>query len=257
MSHRIFYTLWRRLWTSPGIYIAVILAALTMFSLKFGAQPLYPDIASQLNGSFAGNSGVFTFVLCILPAFPFAMVYTQDENSGMLWNWSIRAGIRGYARAYYLITVLSGFLVIVIGGVLFILLMVLSGSPFLIDGTGKYLDFGIFLIEENPVLFVVFQLVNGAMGGAIIAGLAAMIGAFIPNRFVVYAAPLVIYMLAVRLLGSHSLPYYLNVTNLLQGAFNAPTPFGALGIKLAYLVILGGTFGLLTLWKIERRQKNG
>lgn len=258
MKRAIFRPLWARLWASPRIYIALLCIVLATAPIRASVQELLVNNILGLYNQVRSGAGLFTFAVCILPAFSFSSVYAEDETNGVIPQWSIRCGIRRYAIAFYGISLLAGFLTVLLGFWCMFGFLTVCGVPLVGEvptGNGPY---KIFVERGQPLLYLLLSTIDSAIGGAVMAGLGALVGTYTRNRLAAAASPLMLYMLMVRLNAGFprsGIWRYLRISELVETA-TAPDPATGMLVKLLYLIILGGLFGVLTVRKIERRQQN-
>lgn len=254
MKRFIFLANFRRAFTEPNFYLTVLLTAVVLLPIAANTR-MYSNalegIVSVLNGS-----GVFSIVICMLPALPFAGSYAQDENSGMLNFWAIRSGTRAYAGSQYLFSVLMGFCATFAGMLLCFFCILAGGTPFWDGMSGDGGGYSVLLGEGKLVLYLFMNLTNLALSSAIMAGVAAWFGSLVPNRMAVLAAPLVLYILLLRLIPSGTVPPYLDPGSILQGEVTMATPWATLGVKALIALIICGILGFFAVMNIQRRQKH-
>lgn len=254
MKRSIFLANFRRAFTEPNFYLTVLLTAVVLLPIAANTRIYFSaleGIVSVLNGS-----GVFSIVICMLPALPFAGSYAQDENSGMLNFWTIRSGTRAYAGSQYLFSVLMGFCATFAGMLLCLLFLLMGGMPFWNGMSGDGGGYSVLLKEGKLILYLFMKLTNLALSSAIMAGVAAWFGSLVPNRMAVLAAPLVLYILLLRLIPSSTVPPYLSPTFILQLEVTMATPWATLGVKAFITLIICGILGFFAVMNIQRRQKH-
>ena len=237
----------------PNFVLAVTISLLALLLTSMRPNRLWIDAIGALYQTKINSSGVIFITMCIAPAIPLALTYAQDQNTRFLYFWTLRGGLRRSIRRHFQVAVLLGALVSGISDVLFIVGMLLRGYSL-----GGYQDGGdafLNLARDGHIFaFIVVILLNSMMTAAISAGWAALAAVVFCHPLSALVAPLVVYMLWLRMVPL-SVPVYFRATGVFSG-YTGGTVVGNLAIKLFSTLLLCGISQQLSVWIAERRQHN-
>ncbi|WP_062107424.1 hypothetical protein [Bacillus niameyensis] len=197
------------------------------------------------------GGGVFVIITGILPLFPFATTFASDWSNRASNFWIVRAGIGNYAISKVLASALSGFFVTALGMLIFILIMRIKLPLFTdIPGGGAYIP---LLEAEKPILYLVFYITHISLTSALFAVVALWVSAYLPNKFVAVAAPIVLYFISHRFTTGWEIPPYLRAIAIVEQTYDAGSPLRSLLLKLGIVAGLCLLLGLTTVLQIKRR----
>lgn len=249
----------RRAFCTPPLYAAT--GAVAILMLLEASALIHKSLDILTTFVFATTpSGGFTIVIyLIIPVIPFATHYAADHAAGAVPFWSVRCGIRRYARSQFSMAVFLGFCSVFFGFLLFILVL------FIALPTAAYTDngnmYGSFLDNGQLALYMLFNSMHAGLSGAVVAGFAAWFGTVTPNRLAILAAPNVCYMLLGRLSSVRGIPAWLRISTLIDGGVRV-APDSDLSwlwsflCKLAVVLVICVPLCLAAEYNAKRRQKN-
>ncbi|GAE29747.1 hypothetical protein [Halalkalibacter hemicellulosilyticus] len=228
--------------------------ALAMFIVSFGFIQPGQNVMQLLSLALGGTTGILMLTLGTLPILPFAISYATDWEQKVTSFWMIRSGVFQYALNKCLISAVSAFLVTSLGIALFIGIMstwlpVLSID----DGIGAYHT---FLVDGKLVLYFFFHITHFSLSSVIFAIIALWVSTMIPNKFVALATPVVLYFVAHRLTTTLDIPVYLKALTIVEGYYDAGSPFLSLSIKLATVMAITLLLSYLSIRNIKRRAQH-
>ena len=241
----------------PNFALAVAGSLIVLLSISFSSNNFADSVIELFNTSKSNVASLMLVTLCLFPALPLSLTYAQDHETRFLYFWTLRGGLRRSIRRHFQIAVLLGALVSGLSDLLFVGILLLRGIPLTSPGVPP--SGGIFpepLAQGNIPLFFAVSILFSMLSAAIAAGWAALAAAAFCHPLSALAAPLVIYILWLRLVPD-SAPFYLRIYYIFSGY---PTEEYALSvrmlIKFATTLLLCGVNQLLTVWIAERRQRN-
>ena len=197
------------------------------------------------------GGGIFVLITGILPLFPFATSFATEWNNRATNFWMVRTGVRNYSVSKVLASGISGFLTTAIGLVVFTLLMRIRLPLFVQSSTGDPYEY--LLLVEMPISYLFFHITHISLTAALFAVIALWVSTYLPNKFVVLAAPLVLYFIVHRFTTQLDIPEYLKAMNIVEGMYNAGSPIATLLIKLGTVFIFCLLMGYGTVRQIRRR----
>lgn len=204
-----------------------------------------------LFGHALTGSGSNLFILCIAPIMPYGMAFASDAEDKVLPFWLIRAGTVKYAACKFIAAVIGGFFAVSVGIFIFLLGMSFFFPLFL--GTVPGDSYGILLTRNRTVSYLFFVTIHSALSGALFAGAAIAVSAFIPNKFTVLAAPIVVYFVLMRLTTHAAIPAFLKADFLVQGIYPDVSPLTAFLYKLIPIAFVLCVFLRITIKRIKKR----
>ena len=237
----------------PNFALAVLAGLTALLLTAMRPNRLWDDALGALCQTKTNSTGVVFFTLCIVPAIPLALTYAQDVQTRFFYFCSLRGGLRRCVRCHFQIAVLLGALTSGISDALFVIVMLLRGFPL----GGTYPDGGdafFELIRSHILLYFAAILLNSMLSAAITAGWAALAAAGFCHPLSGLAAPLIVYMLWLRVVPS-SAPTYFRATGVFSG-YSGGTAVGNLLIKLVTTVLFCAVSQTLTVRIVKRRQQN-
>lgn len=202
------------------------------------------------------GSGMASTILTILPVFAYGLSYAQDVEGNSSYFFIIRSGITRYSLVKIIIAGITGFLVVFLGLLLFILLL-WTRYPFFIQATSDG-PYDLLIKQGDTLKGVFFYLTHQGLVGTLVSVSAICFSSFIPNVFTTAAAPMIIYFSLLRITSSMQLPMIIDplywVAAMYTGEVSATE---SLLMKGAVITILCFILGTVTLWRIRRRVLHG
>lgn len=251
MKNNTFSVHLRRAFSSPRLYISILLYALalqipsmkvTMFRSVFG---LYE--AAQI------DSLGFAFILsCVIPALPYALTYVDDYNTRMLYNWSVRSGMVYYAVSYYVITLVTAYATSFLGSLVFLGINSFRDLPFLDSGTGFGFAYADLYNSGHKVLYVLAIISEHSLGTCAMAGITTASASIFHHKFASVSVTVLFYLTsAIFLLGN-----ILDPAHLIHVASYTSSSWDNLATKLFITSVYCIACGLITTAQIKRSVQN-
>jgi hypothetical protein len=235
---------------SLNFIISIIFIIFVMFISSSGFITNTSDVIYILGHALTG-SGSTLFILCIAPILPYGMSFASDLVDKASPFWIIRAGTKRYAASKFISSVIAGFFSVGISIVSFTLILSISFPLFNEISSG---DSYAALLENNKAgMYILAITVHYSLSAALFAGAAVVVSAFIPNKFSVIAAPIVIYFVFMRLTDLASIPDFLKAGNLVQSIYPDVSPSAAFLYKLIPVVGILSILLRITVNQIKKR----
>lgn len=235
---------------SLNFIISTIFIMFVMFISCSGFIADTSDVIALIDHALTG-SGSTLFILCIAPILPYGMSYAVDLEDRALPFWVIRTGTKQYAISKFISSAIAGFLSVFLSIVIFSQIMSVF-FPLLNSMTtgGSYA----VLLENNRIgMYILAIATHYGLSATLFAGAAMVVSAFIPNRFTVMAAPIVVYFVLMRLTDNALLPYFLRVSALVQDIYHGVSPLGAFLYKLIPVLCVLNILLSITVKQIDKR----
>lgn len=233
---------WRFLLYSSLICLAMIVATLPLMQQA-------SDVTNLMAFALTGSHGSLMLVLATLPLMTYTISFATEWEQKAVLPWVIRTGVYPYAISKVVTSVISAFLTMIMGCILFITVMSFK-FPFYDSGYAG--DTYHSLLENNHIFtYFAMYITDFALVSFLFAGIAFFVSTLIPNKFVVLTAPVVIYFVAHRL--TSSLPNNLRAVNLVEGSYNVGSPLSSLLLKLSIVIGITIILSLLSVMLIKRR----
>ena len=246
-----------RAFCTPTLYVAVGCFVLLILLTSLGILRKYADEVINVISYCIDGSGLDTILFCILPVIPFAAAYADDHRAGAIQFYTIRSGVGRYAASQFGTALFLGFCTVFAGlaicGLVFLPFMPLSRSYHAYDAYAPV------LINGHALPYALLLMINRSLSGAIMAAFGACAASFIPNRYVVFIAPTVVYMLFGRAINSNNtiLPMFLTPPYVLGTLiYDAGGPAASILLKLGISAALCVLLGLVTVLNVKRRQRH-
>lgn len=236
---------------SLNLVISAVFIIFVMYISCSGFIKETSDVLYLFGNALTG-SGSILFILCIAPILPYGMSFVEDVEDKALTFWVIRSGIEKYSISKFLSSVIAGFLSVATGMIVFTLIMSIFFPLF--NGNLHTGDSYRILLENNqPWIYVLVCTVHYSLSGALFAGAAVTLSAFIPNKFSTMAAPIVIYFVLMRLTAYAPIPDFLKPHSLVEGIQDAVSPATTFLYKLIPIVGILGIFMYITVKQTKKR----
>ncbi len=236
---------------SINFVISTISIMFVMFISCSGYINNTSDVLYLLGLALTG-SGSPLFILCIAPLLPYGMSFASDVEDKALPFWVIRTGTKKYAISKFISSVIAGFLTVATGMVVFTLIISIFFPLF--GGTvGNASSYAVLLENNQPLIYILIMTVHYSLSGALFAGAAIAISSFIPNKFSIMTAPIVLYFVLMRITTNAPIPNFLKADFLIQGICSGVSPMIAFLCKLIPVIGILSTFLYITVKQIKKR----
>lgn len=253
----------RQMLSAPGFYAAVAGVVLLCFLCSWEYLRTGPVVNSSVGYDviyffeLLVNLSMFKKVLVMLAAIPFTASFCSDWNCQYIRPVVVRSGVRKYAWSKVLVCAVSSFAAIFVGMLLYAgLLSIQLNLPLYSKNpiNPPAPPYG-SLLGSVPLLYLMIILAIFSLAAALWCVVGLMMSAFIPNRFVAIATPLIASYLLEEL--SQGLPPWLDLYYLTR-ARNV-IGLGA-GLSFAYtsfvFLLLMFFAGLVFVRTVKRRVRN-
>jgi hypothetical protein len=199
----------------------------------------------------------FTPFASLFAVLPGSASFCDDYNSGYIKNIAIRVGWKRYAKGRIVSTAVSGGLAIALPMAILFIIVLLGALP--TTGIQNYAEESGFYansIWENLVYvgggaYVLFlKTILGFVFGMVWALVGLAISAYIPNKYVTFLAPFVLYQALWVLLRKQ----WFNPVYLVRGDGSEQISFLAiLGVQLVWILVCSALF----YFGVKRRMDRG
>lgn len=256
-KRRIFFVNCLQLLQNPWFYLCTVGVCILAF---FSIRDYYQDFPGQdvyyYFDLFRGLS-MYKKLLAVFAAVPFCASFCSDWNCQYIKPVIVRCGLKRYTISKVAACFLSAFATVFLGLCLFILLF-LTKQPLYPDQPASEFalpPFGSLVKSPIPALYILAEVCVLSMACALWAVVGLAISAYIPNRFVAIATPLIASYLLERLTGY--LPYFLDLyklTNCSDVIGQGPL------LSFGYFTLVFVGFSCLAGWafhhQVKRRVRN-
>jgi hypothetical protein len=251
------------------LYLCIAMyALLAMFPLMDSNPPM--DAMQVLSSGH--SNGLHFLMTTVIPALTYAVVYVDDYDTRLLYVWVARSGQKAYALSYFATALISAFAVSFVGDVMCLVGCAMRGLPIIVfnEAIGRYSGtftvYDMLLAYNHTGLFVLVVLTEFALGATVMAGLAAAFSTLTHRRLMTLCLPIFYFFLwsMVFTIAKNfpelnlKLHPMLNIEHLawVSEYFRETWPLANFLYKLLTCAIHWVTFGLITVWQIERSVKN-
>ncbi|AEE96628.1 hypothetical protein [Mahella australiensis] len=236
---------WRFLLSSSGVS-CIMLGAVSGLLRKSDFSSIWYFMYLSM-----GGSGTASIILSIIPVFTFAISFAIEWEEKAVYFWIVRAGIIRYTISKIVVSAISGFLTVVVGMILFIVILMPWFPLFAISSTDY--SYEILMGQGYVLLGMLLYIAHFGFTGALMAVCAMWISVYIPNRFVAAASPVVLQFTLTRFTSGRELPGYLNPILWFDGIYDVGSPFATLLIKLTTVLVLCSLMGIAATVQMKRR----
>jgi hypothetical protein len=206
-------------------------------------------------------SGLFFLVSFCVGAVPYGTSFSSDVKSGFLYFSLLRASKSAILGARIITVALSAFISVFVG----YMLALLAFSAFIPMTDVAFNQYGwsgiaqpplAAIIDTSPALFLVARITILSAACSFWAVLALFISTLLPNVFIIYASPIVVYYMSLFV----PLPSFLSIPSMLQGTLDFGLPTMNAGVSFLYsigfFVVLAAVFGLLFYRRAGKKLSN-
>lgn len=257
-KRRMFTVSFIQVFSSPWFYLATLgVSALCFISIwqyyadygQYGSVYYYLDL-------FIGLT-MFKKLVVLFAAVPYSASFCSDWNCQYIKPIVIRSGLRKYILSKITTCFITAFLVVFLGVMLFSVLLSLRIPIYPDTNLENYIKrpFEPLFYSPLPILYLIIRVFVFSLASALWSVLGLSISAYIPNRFVAIATPVIASYLLEE--ASQFLPVWLNIY-LLTRADNVINK-GPLISFLYFCIIfasLAALAGLIFAYQAERRIRN-
>jgi hypothetical protein len=255
---RFFWLQCRRFMSSIAFWLAVVIFAIVLLLNSVGEME-NSDYVSVVYLFFYSMLQIKVLVLGVLPILPFGLSYLQERSEKSIRFFTIRSGLVAYVAAKFLAILLSGFLVVAMGFVLYGVTLsfffpLYKGTS---GGAGGTLE--MWLESGRPVLYLAGYIYSYALTGALFSGLGFLFSTMTDDHFSAVMMPYLLYMVVALAVPLLHIPYQYSVTPwFLDFPYldSAPTPVATLLAKTFSVGVALLVIGLYAFLRIERRLSN-
>lgn len=219
-------------------------------AIESGMDAIYLLYISQTGTSF----GLITN--CVLPLFPFACALLKEVQHNTCFFWIGRTGCRSYVITKYVVNMIAGCLVLLLGQ-FFIVLLLCTVVPLSNTQDLTATAYDIYLSAERPMLFLAYYCSHTALTGTLYASMSFAIASFVDNTFVAYSLPVVLYFFLIQISSVVPFPVELQPQVLTEIIYSLDTPEATFLVKAATTGILCGILCVVSVVQNERRIRNG
>lgn len=203
-----------------------------------------------LNHALSG-SGSTLFVFCIAPILPYGMSIATDMEDKAYSFWIIRTGSRVYAASKFLSSAIAGFLSVGVSVVAFT--AIFSAFFPLFSNMSSGGPYAVLLQNNWPARYLLVFAIHYSLSASLFAAGAITASAFIPNKLSVFAVPIVVYFVLLRLTDLSDLPSFLKIGFIVQKIYPDVSPATALLYKLVPVICILGILLYISVNRIMRR----
>lgn len=243
---------------SPAIYLSVLGVAIICFisvqpymdqKVEGGGVAYYFDLLLGLSMSKK--------LITLCSALPGVALFCGDWSCQYIRPVVIRSGVKAYIRSRCLTCFLSAFATSFLGMTLFIACLSTKMSVFNLQNMEDQVSppFAVLAYSPLPVLYIFAHIFVFSLAMALWAMVGLALSAYVPNRFVAVATPVVASYLVEELTGL--LPRFLNIYSLTrsgdvigQGAAVSFLYF------VFFFVSLSTVFGVIFYFRVRGRIRN-
>lgn len=214
-KRRVFFMGFMQIFQSPLFYLAIIgLCGMCFISVW--------QYLTGMDGNFKGTNVLYFFeifidltmfkkLVVIFAAIPFAASFCSDWNCQYIKPVVIRSGVRKYTWSKVTICFISAFLTVFVGLIIFILLLSLKMPILPVENIQDSVvaPFAPLATGPLPILYILARVFVFSLAAALWSVVGLAISAYIPNRFVAIASPVIASYLLEEL--TSYLPGWLNI----------------------------------------------
>ena len=189
----------------------------------------------------------------IFAAIPYAGSFLVDIKNHYIHIFRIRSGNQNYLISKLIATFLSGFTVIVLGCVLYILFLWINLPLY----TGEFNDqtYQILLKNGNVLGYFIVVIFMQALAGGILASIAFCISTFASNSYSVWCFPFLFYYVWIRMDGIFHFPDYLCIGSIIIYPVNGDVVKSILYAIFSLGLLVAGFVGIC-FPRMKRRMFN-
>ncbi len=248
MKNHVFAMHFRRMFTSPLLYLAIVLYALSMHMVS-GNMHMGNTVMLMMECTYWEVSGIRFLTICVVPALAYAMTYASDHGNRSLYFIVQRSGTVRYAMAYYITAWTGGFLVSLLGNGLFVVMNLLRGIPLYSDpptAVNAYLDF----FRAGPVTsYFAVVMLDLSLAAPTMVCVAAAAGSIFRHRFAALGIPVIFYF-GINLVADDTV---WNIERLCRLGSYAGDGLQPLMPKMIVALVFFVVGGVITVAQIKRR----
>jgi len=237
----------KQILTSKSFYISILLIVVvmlfTLFTENIQSRMEFIDYNGVCYEVFLlFYFGILPKLVVLISTLPVVTSFCTDWNTQYIRLVASRTGVSKYARHKVYSCITGTFFTSFVALLIFTLIL-LTFMPITTEsGTenvGRMYPFG-GLVEQHPYLFQLIRIICFSSFCSVWGALGLALSAYIPNRYIVYASPFVIYYIIEQLINNKitsDIPTWLYIPYL--GTISLTTPlFGNYIIDFLYINLL-------------------
>ena len=256
MFTRVFVLQCRRFLTSPLFWICSVLLTVVLLINSVVAFDAIPSGADLIYAYEIASTSTEAVVLTFLPSLPFALSYMEEKREHSLRFSYVRHGVGGYVAAKYIAVILSGFGVLLFGSLLYIFVLMWF-MPLIDISAGVSEAIGIAILLENKMggTYLSAVVFCQALSAALFTSFTFFFSMLIRERYTVMVLPYLCYRISLFFQAIFKLDIDFRI--LLLGIPSSYSPFGGVGKKLLFVLMMLLLIGIFAVKKAERDVLNG
>lgn len=189
MKKSLFYSYFRKLFTSPLLYLCTV--AITLISLfRYLSEKIYyPNVVYMLD--LLLDLDTYRKIIPFFAAIPFAANYCNEYLSGVSNFYILRSGIDNYINTNIIINVISAFFTTFAGSMLYILILSCNMPLYESIGNPTAAPYGVFLDKGFPMLYILIKVTifSASISMWVISGVA--FSALLPSPYIAICTPFI------------------------------------------------------------------
>ena len=204
--------------------------------------------------------GTCSLILPVVVALPFAGSYCTDVNSGYFNMAIIRISKQQYVKSKVVVSMISGFLMVLIALVLFYITAiiirpnVIARLDNLMDTYGEF--WNRFVLRRQEWVVLLCKSLMLCVYGAIWPVIGLAVSTYAKNRYIVMASPFLVFLIQIYLVSYVDIRY-LSLDNIpLRGCISEMS-LGGIPYALAYSILLISGLSYLFYKGVGRKLKDG
>jgi hypothetical protein len=234
---------------STRFALAVLSVVAVILIGSFGFISTANDVIYLLVSAFSSTGGTL-ILLGILPILPYGMSLAADTEERAGTFWLIRTGVPRYVLAKIIAAAASGFLVIIFGIALFVFAFSMYLPLFVTASSGD--AYAVLLDKGRVFTYLSYLSAHYGLTAILFACLAITLSAYVVNKYIVLAAPIVIYLFLLRITTYIPLPEFLRPIYLFDAIYYTSNPCLTFVKKLIPILLLVFILSYIAVKKMKR-----
>ena len=241
----------RRSILSMPCFFSVLGVGMVMFFTSYNMATDTSDVLYLID---LGKTGNLPLILCIAPTIPFGLSFASEWQERSLKFWLIRSGLKKYVWCKAAVCFISGILVVFAGILTYAIVLSTHYPFFLFISSGD--AYTVLLESGKPLHFFLLSSFHYALSGGMFSVAALCVSGFVPTRFTSLAAPMVLYMVFLRVSMFFSLPLFLHPDYLTEVTYGIGTPLVTFFFKFFLIIAICSLLGLILQIRVKRLVQN-
>lgn len=245
-----------RAFRSGSIIIGILGVFLTMIFATMEANVFGVGVLDAYNNVIISMPFMLTLIFCALP---YAVCFCEDYEYKYFQLQIIRGKLSSYLISKTAIIILSSMVVMIAGGLLYVLFMRCS-TPWVHIDSSDYNSIisesaGQLVEQGHYILYFVLCSAHFSVIAALLSLLAAYISLFIPNKLLLLSVPLVSFYFVDYLIQALFGPNSYRLHSFFVIPYN---PFDKMAFFYVFIIFIIGVILLYTLiyYRFKRRMEN-